>query len=406
MPQQTLLPPHPVVVKLMMSDSKPFVDYIINRRYADFRHGTGVQIKLFAGQLAEIPLHICWDVEQPVSDTYQPVCNLDTSLLKKWPFRRGRGLVAGTERKLGLAWNNPVRIEERLKKFAARKKGEARAYVIVASEEEAGIARRTLKVLNAQYVVNVMDYLHLGDTGLPEYPEFAALLKEAKKVFALTPPIQEVLSQISSRQDIAVLGVAREPALKMLRNFDSGLETLEIVMMGSIDYRRGLRELQKFCENLNGVGIRYSLNYIGTPEMRAKLGDQLPVNYRGVRLGTDRDALLQSMHLAYLPGPDGDPEMDCLARYSFPSRSTDYFWHGLPVLGPLFEESATAQMVADLRGRGVWFSPDARQLAAAVKNLVDNPRSWAMASEAVYDFAQKNFSIANTAQAILAAFDE
>lgn len=389
-----------------MSDSKPSVDYIINRRYADFRHGTGVQIKLFAGQLEESPLHICWDVEPPVSDTYQPVCNLDTSLLKKWPFRRGRGLVADTEKKLGLTWDIPSRIEKQLKKFSTGKNGETRAYVIVASEAEAGIARRALKVLNARYVVNVMDYLHLGDTGLPEYPEFAALLKGAKKVFALTPPIQEVLSQISGRRDIVVLGVAREPAHKMCRNFDCNLETLEIVMMGSLDYRRGLRELQKFCGNLDSVGIRYSLNYIGTPEMRAKLGDQLPVNYCGVRLGADRDALLQSMHLAYLPGPDGDPESDYLARYSFPSRSTDYFWHGLPVLGPLFEESATARMVADLQGRGVWFSPDSRQLAEAVKTLVDNPRFWALASEAVYDFAQKNFSIANTAQAILAAFDE
>ncbi len=381
------------------------IDYIINRRYADFRHGTGVQIKLFAGQLGETPPHICWDVERPVSDTYQPVCNLDTSLLRVWPFRRGRGLVVDMEKKLGLTWHNQSRIEKQLRQFSSKTDRKPRAYVIAASEEEAGISRQILKALDAEYVVNVMDYLHLGDTNLPEFPQFAALLRGAKKIFALTPPIRAVLAQISGRTDISILGVAREPANKLTRSFVPGAKPLEIVMMGSVDYQRGLQELHKFCENLDGTGIKYNLNYIGTLEMRKKLGDRLPVNYCGVRLGADRDALLHSMHLAYLPGPDGDPAEDYLARFSFPSRSTDYFWHGLPVMGPLFADSATVQMVADLRGRGVWFSQDSRQLVSAVKTLVENPQSWTSASEAVYDFAQKNFSIANTTSAILAAFD-
>jgi hypothetical protein len=129
------------------------------------------------------------------------------------------------------------------------------------------------------------------------------------------------------------------------------------------------------------------------------------VNYCGVRLGADRDALLNTMHLAYLPGPDGNPAEDCLARFSFPSRTTDYFWHGLPVIGPLFDDSATAQMVAALRGNGVWFSQDSKQLVSVVKNLAQNPQAWESAAEAVYHFAQKNFSIGKTAGAIVDVFE-
>ncbi|MGA2869875.1 MAG: hypothetical protein ABSF34_12050, partial [Verrucomicrobiota bacterium] len=156
----------------MMSRNNPQIDYLINRRYADFRHGTGVQIKLFAGQLAQNPLHICWDVERSVSDTYQPVRNLNTSLLKAWPFKRGRGLVARMETKLGLTWHDQQRITRRVKQFTRPGTGKPRAYVIVASEEEAKIARQILGVLDAEYIVNVMDYLHLGETELPELPEF------------------------------------------------------------------------------------------------------------------------------------------------------------------------------------------------------------------------------------------
>lgn len=159
-----------------MSLPKPQIDYLINRRYADFRHGTGVQIKLFAGEIGQQPLHVCWDVEQPVSDTYQPVCNLNTSWLRDWPFRRGRGLVNRVETTLGLTWEDQSRIAKKLRPLARPGNGKPRAYVIVASEEEAKITRRVLQVVAAEYVVNVMDYLHLGDTDLPDFPEFAALL--------------------------------------------------------------------------------------------------------------------------------------------------------------------------------------------------------------------------------------
>jgi glycosyltransferase involved in cell wall biosynthesis len=389
----------------MSSQHKPQMNFLINRRYADYRHGTGVQIKLFAGQLIEKPLHICWDDGRSVKDTYQPVCNLNTSLLKVWPFRRGRGLVVRMEAKLGLTWGDSSRIAKRVKQFATAKTGKSRAYVIIASEEEAHIARRILDILDAEYVVNVMDYLHLGCAELSKFPHFAAILKRAKKIFALTPPIQMTLEKISGRKDISILGVAREPVRKQPREFIPGTRPFEIVMMGSVDYTRGIRELHNFCKGLDDIGLKYSLNYIGTQEMRNRLGTQLPVNYHGVRLGAERDAILNSTHLAYLPGPDGDPAEDYLARFSFPSRLTDYFWHGLPVIGPLFEDSATAQMLGGLAGKGAWFSQDSKQLVAVVKNLAQKPQEWKSASEAAYDFAQKNFSIKRTAAEILEAFD-
>jgi hypothetical protein len=389
----------------IMSHVKPQVNFLINRRYADFRHGTGVQIKLFAGQLVQKPLHLCWDDGRSVTDTYQPVCNLNTSLLRAWPFRRGRGLVGRMEEKSGLMWHDRARIAKRVKQFSIATASKSRAYVIIASEEEAKIARQILDVLHADYVVNVMDYLHLGVTELSEFPHFDAILKGAKKIFALTPPIQATLARISGREDISILGVARESASKQSRPLVPETNPLEIVMMGSVDYTRGLRELGGFCKGLDGCGIKYRLNYIGTQEMRDRLGSELPVNYRGVRLGLERDAMLNSMHLAYLPGPDGDPAGDYLARFSFPSRLTDYFWHGLPVIGPLFDGSATAQMLAGLQGRGVWFSRDFNQLVAVVKNLAQKPRELELASETVYNFAQNNFSINRTANTILEAFD-
>src|SRR5579862_5841663 len=112
------------------------MDYLINKRYADHRHGTGVQLKLFADQFEEKPLHVCWDDGQGVKDTYEPVCNLNTSLLRKWPLGRGRGLVARMETKLGRIWEEQSSISKRVKKFSRAKTGKSRAYVIIARSEE------------------------------------------------------------------------------------------------------------------------------------------------------------------------------------------------------------------------------------------------------------------------------
>lgn len=381
------------------------MDYIINKRYADHRHGTGVQLKLFADRVKCKPLHICWDDNRGLGDTYRPVCNLNTSWLRVWPLRRGRGLVGKLEASLGLTWHNPARIAKQLTTLSAKKGPESRAYVIIASEGEAQVARMILDFLQSAYVVNVMDYLHLGATELSDFPHFAAVLKGAKRVFALTPPIQRALAKICDRKDISILSVAREPARARPRPPVSGSKSFEIVMMGSVDYTRGLQELTRFCSGLEKLGVNYCLNYIGTQEMRNRLGSQLPVRYQGVRLGAQRDAMLNSMHAAYLPGPDGDPAEDYLACFSFPSRLTDYFWHGLPVVGPLFNNTATAQMLSGLSGNGVWFSQDPTQLAGVVESFLKRPHLWGAASEAVYKFAEQHFSIEKAAKTIQGAFD-
>ena len=137
---------------------------------------------------------------------------------------------------------------------------------------------------------------------------------------------------------------------------------LEIVMVGSLAYSIGLGELARFCTGLKSRNIRFRLNYIGPKAMRDYLNRELPVHYHGALSDLQRDAVFQSMHLAYLPGPDGDPETDYLAHFSFPSRLIDYFWHGLPVVGPVQSGSATSQMLRNLQGKGVWSLPIAASL--------------------------------------------
>jgi hypothetical protein len=304
-----------------------------------------------------------------------------------------------------MTWDDEARIIGRVKRSASPGTKRLRAYVIVASENEAQIARLVLESLEAEYVVKVVDYLHLGPTELPGYPNLAKVLNGAKRVFALTPPIQRALAHVSKRNDILILGDGRKPSRCRATKPDCKDGPLQIVMVGSLAYPRGLAALEKFCAGLENLGLKYCLNYIGSPAMRDRLGARFPVNYRGVLSDTERDSVLTTMHLGYLPGPDGDPATDCLAHFSFPSRLADYFWHGLPVIGPLFKDSATAQMLSDLAGKGVWFDDNSEELVAVAKKLMQHPADWVSASDRIYQFAQKNFSIECCTQTILEAFE-
>jgi len=387
------------------------ISYLINRRYADYRQGTGVQLALIARQLSPSALHICWDDGHPIKETYRPVCNLNTSLLRWWLFKRGKGLVTRIEHALGVTWHSKEILARRTIRLKKKWSGASAprvctyAYVIVAHEDEARIARTVLGSLKADYVLNIVDFHHRADSALESYPEFAALLKEARQVFALTPTIRDELQSLSGRTDIQLLGIGRPYPARAAEAPRSG-QCLQIVMVGGLGYRRGMEQLAHYCRGLDTRRIPYSLNYVGPREFLTHFPPGLEVNYRGALSDQARDAVLSQAHLAYLPYPDSDPVTDYLAHYSFPSRLADYFWHGIPVIGPVYPTSATARMLKDLLGNGVWFSLTSEDLVNATARISQNPASWCEASQRVIRFAKDHFDLTTIAKAISDAFSD
>jgi hypothetical protein len=175
-------------------------------------------------------------------------------------------------------------------------------------------------------------------------------------------------------------------------------------MIGCLTYPDGLQKLATLCTVLKDKKIPFQLHYIGTREMRDLLSKDLPIHYHGVLSDRERDLVLSSMHLAFLPGPDGDPDSDDFARFSFPSRLLDYFWHGIPVVGPLSDASATYQMLLDLQGSGVWFSKNTADLSETVVKLATRKCEWEIASRSVRDYAERQPPLGHISDLILAAF--
>jgi len=380
------------------------LDFIIQQRHSDFRHGTGVQLKLFASQLQKPPVHICWDTAFPVSDTYRPVLNLDRSYLKYWPFLIGRGFIGRLEHQHGVHRYELKQIKSKLKRLTRNHHKQPLAYVTVASEKDAEITCKVLDVLNAKYVVNIMDLMRHAEICSKDYPSLMRLLQGATRTFVLTTALQTALADLALRRDLRLLPTARRPSKRKLPRCHAPTDVLKIVMVGSLAYRDGLIQLAKFCSGLYASGISFELHYIGSEQMRKMLDSSFSVQYHGVLDDLKRDSVLSSMHIAYLPGPDGNPEIDDLARFSFPSRLLDYFWHGLPVLGPLDNKSATYEMLNDLHGQGVWFSTKSNYLVSIASKLATDPNKLESASNNVYNYAKKQPSPSDIVDLVMRSF--
>jgi len=245
-----------------------------------------VQLGLIAHELGDNALHICWDSGHALQETYVPVLNLNTSLLRRWPFRKGKGLVARTESALGISWNSEDALARRIRRLRRARKSAStteqrqHAYVIVASEDEAKIARLILDNLDADYVLNVIDFTHC-DRAVPDsYPQFSALIKGARKVFALTPTIAEVLESMSGEANVCLVGNGRKRPTGRA-SAPSSADPLQIIMIGSLAYERGMQELKRFCDGLDTGHIQHEVNYIGPQQMLEHFPASLAVKYRG-----------------------------------------------------------------------------------------------------------------------------
>jgi hypothetical protein len=381
------------------------LDFIIQQRYLDFRHGTGVQLKLFASQLVTPPVHICWDTVFPLSDTYRPVINLDQSYLKYWPFVNiGRGFIGRLEHKLSAHCYKPKKIKLKLQRFTRNLQEQPLAYVTVACEKDAEIACDILDALNAKYVLNIMDLICHTELSINDYACLTRLLKGATKVFVLTTALQSALAGLALRPDFLLLPTARKPVNRRLPNSYAPADLFKIVMVGSLAYPNGLIQLANFCKGLHANGIMFELHYIGSEQMRSRLDNSFPVQYHGALDDLKRDSILSTMNIAYLPGPDGDPDKDDLARFSFPSRLLDYFWHGLPVMGPLYQRSATYEMLHDLHGKGAWFSTNSYNLVDIAIELKNDPHKYEYCSNNVYSFAKSQLSLSQIVESVLNSF--
>lgn len=218
------------------------------------------------------------------------------------------------------------------------------AYVAPLSEGDASRCLELANLMEVPFVLHLWDVLQ-GDVTQGALRE---LVDRADKVFCVSQALLDDVLLL--RSDAELLCFSRDASLVKAASRDRG--PLRIVMHGNVSsYAEGLDDLDQAIALLERRGLKVKVSYLGSPKIlrhaNTTIKDRVHV---GGFLPTQRDLDLElgRAHVAFLPGPKRDPRLDLRSRYSIPSRILDYMAVGLPIVGAVHKDSATAGFAGKL----------------------------------------------------------
>ena len=356
-----------------MSSTAPPV--FITRFSLSSRTAIGVQTKLLLEPLKDWR-HLFWSASEFAEITPHSL------RMESLPFSRMGILKRKTvpARLLqGLSWWKDDQLKPQLRRrlhaFLGQKIG-----MIYAAPLDLHDARRmkaVLEEIGRPFVLHLWDLL---DQGQLDASEMKWLIANAQHVFSITQEIADAISLDRERKSL--LRCTRLPSQAIAAPPVPGVP-LRIVMIGDCgSYASGMNTLDQGVQLARQRGLRTQLVYIGrergTLGWRQRLHQPLEVS-GFLESDNDRDTALAGNQIAFLPGPQADPQVDPRSRFSIPSRSLDFMATGLPILGTVHPQSATAHYLKSL-GTGTYLSmASSEDLASALLALSDS-RTWESAS--------------------------
>lgn len=226
--------------------------------------------------------------------------------------------------------------------------------------------------------------LHLWDSlGIPllSSESHCWLIQNAHHVLVLSKPL--FLEARELRPDVSELLFVREKTESRAKAPDVG--PLRVALIGFMPaYRTGLHLLYEAFQQMRAAGVAIELHFVGSRRSLDRLQEDITKDmiHTGYLPSNEaRDAALASCHVAFLPGPLESPAEDFRSRYSIPSRVLDFMAVGLPVVGTVHPESATAQFYAEY-GIGKHLQcGTAQRIVDAFTELKDR-REWEAAHQA------------------------
>jgi glycosyltransferase involved in cell wall biosynthesis len=274
------------------------------------------------------------------------------------------------------------------------------AYVVVASDEVAARAYSLVKALACPYVVHVFDLYHPDGLDPARMSGFRDLLGGASSILTLTSAMK---SELEKFECCAVEEIFIGQPVTQHVATPPGADQPIRVIMGGRPYLGGCDFLATACPTLAKLDRRIEILNIG-PHF-----NDIPPSLRPwvTNLGfIDNDEqyrrALADAHIGFLSGPS---EMDCLGRYSFPSRCAEYLMAGLPSVGCIPDRSAAARVVSPITPVAFRRVASVGDFVEAINGFTQSDESWRKASAVARDFAIRNFSVESKRTILNARFE-
>lgn len=331
----------------------------------------GVQTKQFAEAFKDWR-HLHWlEFGSPFRGDRRSI-RLGNALVGKWPHYAAKVReVPGLRRWAEPIWTGNVLNERLCRELVAKYQDRASAlYVAPVDDVDAGRMRFLVKLFDRPFVLHLWDSL---ERPLLQSEDQRWLIQHAHQVLTLSRPLQMEVRTL--RPDVSELLFVREPTMNRARAPALG-EPLRVALIGFLPaYRTGLHLLHEAYGVMEAAGLRVKLHFVGSKRALRRLNE--PAITRNMQasghLESDaaRDAALARCHVAFLPGPLEAPERDMRSRYSIPSRVLDFMAVGLPVVGAVHPQSATAQFCEEYGIGEHVLCGNSQQIVAALTALRD-----------------------------------
>ncbi len=305
---------------------------------------------------------------------------IERFVVARWPFWVEKmGRLPGLDTVASTLWNSNRLKEQAGRELIATYRETASAlYFAPVDAADAERMRHIAELLRRPFVLHLWDSL---GTPLLESPHHRWLIEHAHQVLALSKPLLHEAREL--RPDVGELLFVREKTGSRAKAPDAG--PLRVALIGFMPaYRTGLHLLYAAFQKMRAAGVAIELHFVGARRALDRLGEDITkemIHTGYLPSHEARDAALASCHVAFLPGPLESPAEDFRSRYSIPSRVLDFMAVGLPVVGTVHPESATAQFYAEYGIGQHLLCGTAGQIADAFANLKD-PREWEAAHQA------------------------
>ena len=350
----------------------------ITRYSLSSRTAIGVQTKLFL-EPYEQWLHFHW-ISNELPRQHPNSHRIESAAVSRWGiFNRNNRLARGLRRLGGGKWTNDQLHAGFLRRLVARHKDQVSViYAAPLDNADATRMKQLIEAFHRPFVLHIWD---MFDGAAKPGGSQEWLIKHAESVLCLSKPIYEEVARL--RPDADYLLFLRKPAA--VRASAPQGKRLRVALIGNLgSYSEGVDLLNEAIDLLSPRGFTIDVSFIGPTATLKRLKSPIfskvqPVGF--AKTDADRDRALSKCNVAFLPGPFEDPAQEMRSRYSIPSRVLDFFAVGLPVVGTVHPDSATADLFRSVDITSRVFCRTAPEIAASLEQLTD-PAVWNAASSA------------------------
>lgn len=364
---------------------------IISPHELSRRHGSGSQlIQLYEG--SSNFSHIFWQFAHGNETSVE-----HSSHLHDWPLPKDR--IRGAVRKLnamsGFAyWTDSDELTKRGRSLLYRLGSFNLAHVVVYDERTACKAKSLVQAIGCPFVVHFFDLFQ--DHGICDKDKTLVwLLSNAKAAVASTVNAREQASKYCETGQL--IPNATQFSSRLSKRTLVG--KLKLAIVGR-PYPGGCIRLAELiaenCKLLDQVEIHYLGAHF----------NQIPSNLRSHVFNNGHfetaEAYLERLHtmdIGYICGPNGN---DMLAKYSMPSRLTEFFALGMPVLFHVACSSATSDILRPINGIGAFTVTSQEKVSKDFDYIKTNYRD---VRERAFQYGKKQFCLEGARNKLADLFD-